>query len=345
MKKISIRSKWISLNEYLDILHRLPSTQSTIYHQSLWLKSVSSGFGVSIKCVATVDLNDKLLAITPFMSTNKWPFRLLGSPLSGLFTEFMGPIFLHQTSHKDSLSILQSQENLARSVTHYIEWGVQNSQDRELFSEVFDNLGYDYIARPTIVLDLLQGEDDLWKSLKGRSRNMIRKSKKSGVRAIIVKPTPEWMTSYYEMLEQTYSKQGRKTPHPLSFYLEIVKVAQAGGAYFVSAEVENRSIAQAIFLLNNKQMLFFSGTSNSEGMKLAANSLIQWKAICKAISDGVYSYDMGGLGVPSIDKFKRSFGGVEITHHRWVYKPFLLRIIEPVAIWLSKKGLIKIGRS
>jgi hypothetical protein len=345
MKKVSVKSKWIDLDEYLDLLKCFPSTQVTIYHQSLWLGSVSSGFGVSIKCIATFNLNGNLEAVTPFMSTNKWPFRLLGSPLSGLFTEFMGPIFMHQDSNENHATILQSQSNLARSQAHYVEWGVQSSLSKKFFFDTFNAQGYDYISRPTIVLDLLQGEDNLWTKLKGRSRNMIRKSKKSGVRAIIVKPTPEWMTSYYEMLEQTYSRQGRKTPHPLSFYLRIVEIAKAGKAYCISAEFENRSVAKAIFLINNKQMFYFSGTSNNEGMKLAANSLVQWKAICTAISDDVHLYDMGGLGVPSIDKFKRSFGGEEVAHHRWVYKTLLFRIIEPIAIWLSKKGLIKIGKS
>ena len=87
-------------------------------------------------------------------------------------------------------------------------------------------------------------------------------------------------------------------------------------------------------------MMYFSGVSNSIGMKLAASSLIQWKAMQNAIDIELIDYDMGGLGVDSIDKFKRSFGGKDIYHSKWLYRSKTFKILEPIALWLSRKGLI-----
>jgi hypothetical protein len=78
-------------------------------------------------------------------------------------------------------------------------------------------------------------------------------------------------------------------------------------------------------------------------MTLAATSLLQWHAIKEAIHLGVSEYDMGGLGVPSIDKFKRSFGGRDFTHSRWVYRSSLFGLAEPLALWAARKGWLRLG--
>lgn len=80
-------------------------------------------------------------------------------------------------------------------------------------------------------------------------------------------------------------------------------------------------------------------------MRLAAPSLIQWHAIQSAISKEITGYDMGGLGVDSIDKFKRSFGGFEVQHSRWVCRSKLFNLIEPLGRWLARKGVIGLGGS
>ena len=174
---------------------------------------------------------------------------------------------------------------------------------------------------------------------------MIRKSEKSGVSVETVTPTQEWAEGYYAMLRATFERQGRAVPHPISFFRQLVAVAVAerGEVRLISAYHDGEVIASTIFLVDNTRMLYLSGTANAQGMKLAANSLIQWHAIRTAIEDGITLYDMGGLGVPSIDKFKRSFGGQDLSHHRWVHRTYLFRLAEPLARWAKSKGLLRIG--
>ena len=90
-------------------------------------------------------------------------------------------------------------------------------------------------------------------------------------------------------------------------------------------------------------MLYLSGTANYKGMKFAANSLIQWYAISEAIASGCEQYDMGGLGIDSIDKFKKSFGGKVVSEKRWVYRARIYSMVEPIALWALKKGFIGLG--
>ena len=85
-----------------------------------------------------------------------------------------------------------------------------------------------------------------------------------------------------------------------------------------------------------------SGTSNEKDLKSTSNSSIQWAAIKAALNDSVKKYDMGGLGIKSIDRFKRSFGGKETTTYRWIYRKSLFNIVEPIARYAFNKGWIKL---
>jgi len=339
-------SKWIDLEEYFDYLKGFSNTTVSVYYQSIWLNLIQASFGVKARGLVTLNSEGHLLAITPVMLSQKGPFKLLGSPLSGLNTSYSGPLFIDQLSIKQKENIIYSQHKLTLMIGSYIEWGINSPQSNPpLYLNKIENLGYTHIERKTLVLDISIGEENLWMSFKGRARTSIRKAKKCGVIVKVANSSEQWFMAYYEMLGNTFNKQNKVNPHPEIFFKNIQSLVDAGEAYCVQAEFEGRIIAAAIFLMDNKNLLYLSGTSNDEGMRYSASSLIQWKAMCLALSFGIINYDMNGLGIASIDKFKRGFGGREITNHRWVYKTKAFKAIEPIAKWMTSKGYIKIGRN
>jgi hypothetical protein len=338
-------SKWVSFKQYCELVDCGSFCNVSMYHDPVWLEVVREGFNVEIKVMSTVRRDGKLLALTPYMVITKGPFHLYGSPLKGMYTEFSGPIYIMDISDDERFQILESQHQMLLRNAHYLEFGEKNGEGT-LSGNALSQLGYEHTLRASILIEISIGKDNVWNNFQGRARNMIRKSIKSGVTAHSVTPTRRWVQNYYSMLSVTFKKQGRSMPHPLSFYQQLICLAEAGYVLCVSAEIDGRNISNAIFLIDkdSNRMLYLSGTANIEGMKLAASSLIQWHAICEAIAIGLNHYDMGGLGVASIDKFKRSFGGQEIFHHRWVYKSRLFGLIEPIALWAIGKGLIRMGR-
>lgn len=330
------------MDDYCKHLAGFLGKRVSIYHRLPWLKAISNGFGVKVCGMISTDQDGTLLAVTPFIIIKKGPFRLIGSPLSGMYTEFSGPVFVDGLCQHDQIKVLKSQHKLASLSGHYIEWGVKDGGN-ELFNNTLLQWGYSYTARPTLLINLSLGKDNVWSNFQGRARNMVRKSDKSGVITRTVKPTKVWINTYYEVLQETFMRQGLAPPHPLSFYQQITEIAETEEVLCVSGEIDGRLIAGAIFLIDRKRMLYLSGASNPMGMKLAANSSLQWHAICEAIAIGVNEYDMGGLGLASIDKFKRSFGGHEIFHHRWVYRTRLFSLVEPIALWAVGKGMLSLG--
>ena len=120
------------------------------------------------------------------------------------------------------------------------------------------------------------------------------------------------------------------------------RVLQKGLVLCFSADIGDVNVANSIFLRDRRRMMYLSGTSNSDGLKSAASSLIQWEAIKTAVEEGIDVYDLGGIGIQSIDKFKKSFGGFEIQRTRWSYRSWSFGLIEPIGIWAREKGLIGI---
>jgi CelD/BcsL family acetyltransferase involved in cellulose biosynthesis len=336
----SMKSEWISREQYQENLAEFPAAEAAIYHRLPWLDAIANGFGADIRFARGTGADGKTLALTPFMCKKKGPFRLIGTPLSGMYTEFAGPLFREGATPEAEISVMTALHRLVEKSSSYIEWGSKGEQP---WGGILTSFGYHKITRSTLLIDLSPGENAVWSSFEGRARNMTRKAEKAGVVARILQPDEQWIIGYYEMLRATFASQGFAVPHPLSFYRQIITLSAAGIARCVVAEIEGKMVAGCIFLIDDKRMLYLSGVSNEQGMTLAATSLLQWHAIKEAIQLGVPEYDMGGLGVPSIDKFKRSFGGRDFAHTRWVYRSRLFGLAEPLALWAARKGWLSLG--
>lgn len=335
-----METKLITIKEYIALLKNSNEGHITMYHESLWLEVISNSFNSELMIAVTLDDKGQILALTPYMNLKKGLFSLIGSPLSGLYTELTGPIFKEGSTEKE-IEVILSQINFLKTRAQYIEISIPNNV--VLTEEDCKKNSLRQEIHKSISINLKKEKEDIWNDFEGRARNMIRKSEKNHVSVSEVTPTIEWMEKYYLMLNHTFSSQKKVTPHPFIFFKELIKLHSQGKVICFSAFKEGINIANAIFLNDRSRLLYLSGTSNQEGMKTAANSLIQWQAIQSAIDIGVQEYDMGGLGIGSIDKFKRSFGGEEIQRRRLVYRSTIFSLLEPLARWAREKGIISVS--
>lgn len=338
-----IKNEWIDLEQYLTYLAQICSEEITVFHQLPWLKALSRGFSCKLQFLRTYNSN-LTLALTPFMIQRKGPFSLIGSPLSGMYTESAGPVFEKDTDEALTNKIVALQHEYISSGKHYIEWGLTGADfGTNHWTKSLLEKEYTLDLKPSLLIDLSMGETTVWTGFKSRARNMIRKAEKSNLRVKNVAPDEEWINQYYNLLRDTFEKQGLAVPHPLSFFQQIPSLVDEGLAICMDVKLEGRIIAGSIFIIDKRRMIYLSGVATRDGMRLAAPSLIQWSAIKLAISNDIKHYDLGGLGIESIDKFKRSFGGSEIFHTRLVFSSKIFKLIEPFGRWLHKKGLLSLG--
>ena len=111
---------------------------------------------------------------------------------------------------------------------------------------------------------------------------------------------------------------------------------------FISARKDGILVSGGVFLIDRHRMVFHSGSSTKLGYDLAASSLVQWAAINEGHSRGLIGYDLGGIGIDTIDKFKQSFGGTPIYHHRSVFTSKFLKRGTRFAHWLASKGILRV---
>jgi len=336
-----IKSEWIKYSEYINLLQTFDATPN-LYQKNDWLDLIRDGFNCELRFIKT-SYNSEIYALTPLIYNKKGPFKMIGSPLRGFFTEFIGILFKNDVSNELIQKIINSQYLLMSGNFDYIEFVNKSSTNIEIISNAFNSLNLEEVLKPSLLINIDINKDDLWKSFTGRARNMVRKAQKSDIEVNDIRPSIDWIDEYYDLLIETFKKQNLRPPHPKSFYLQVKNLYEKRSAIFIEVIYKQKMIAASIFLLDDKRMMYLSGVSDREGMRYAATSLIQWHAMKIALNLNISRYDMGGLGVKSIDKFKKSFGGEEIYHHKWTYRSKFFKFLEPIALWLAKKGFLRMG--
>lgn len=331
----------LSFSEYVSFVSHFED--ASLYHGESWQNVVSDGFNTNIFGLLTTSPGGYEVALTPVMGIRKGFLSLVGSPLRGMYTEYAGPLFARGIDKEEKHQTVISQHaQLKRMGASYIEWGARGGEDTEVYEHMHALCNHGYMHAPwsTYLVDLGQGLDRVWKGFESRARNMVRKAEKNGVVVRTISPTENDVTNYYNMLRQTFRRQGRRPPHPFPFFQAIRShLAPAGLLRFMVAEKGSRLVAGALFLCHGRRMVYLSGSSTEEGGRLAANSLIQWIAMRQAADNGIVEYDLGGAGVhAAIDKFKASFGGKPSVHHRWVYRSWPIQLMEPIYRRLADKG-------
>ncbi len=338
------KSKLISLVEYQSLLRKLNVETKTFYQTREWLQSLENGLNVSVNVVCSQLGDGNPVALTPFCFKRVGPIGVCGSPLRGTHTGSLGPIFLDNKADNAIVDgVIQSQHKLLLDNNHLIEWRWNKDCFQSKFvSRALAKLGYEAVPKLTNVIDLSVGQDEIWIRMEGRARNAIRKSQKLDVGIKWVKPDEEWVKSYYKMLSKVYSRQNKVSPHPFTLYQSLADPTLVKNVKFVEALHRGVRVSCAIFLVDEENLTYFSGASSQLGYKLSANSLLQWSAITMGIGLGLKAYDLGGLGISSIDKFKKSFGGQESESMTWRYRSKTYSLVEPLGMFLAERGFIKL---
>lgn len=318
--------------------------RGSIFHSLAWRHVLEEGFGTRFTVIASRS-QGKLMAILPFHSRTRFGIRFLGSPLSGTFSLYMGPLTANDCEPKRLLAVWKSQLAALRATrAQYVEIGSDiagvslDDMNRECGA-----MGFEYQPRASLELSLVGTDDSLWACLDGRARNMIRKAQKSGVTAGVEPITPVLLEEYYDMIERTFASRKMRTPHGLNAYRALYRhVNPTDKLAFVGARSEAQLVSGGLFLMDRTRMIFHSGGSTQAGLLKAAASLVQWEAIREARRRELAAYDFGGTGVQSIDRFKKSFGGRPVIHHRWVYMAPLLKRFRAIGMWAHRRGFLRV---
>jgi hypothetical protein len=208
--------------------------------------------------------------------------------------------------------------------------------DRVIFKDCknkIDAPGFSREETTTLVIDLAQDLDSIWKNMSRTScRYEIHRAEKEGIKVKINQNFED-----YIKIDKLFSKAKKR--RSLNLTREFLKKS---GILFV-AELNGEILGGYFYLRDDYNMEPLSNPSkrlNVDNKKSSlvgmGNRLIIWEAIKYAKEKGIKEYDFGGYYTgeekdeqkEKINMFKRSFGGKLVTRYNYrkdysiIYKLF-----------------------
>ncbi len=283
-----------------------PYANRTLFHRRTWLDYLEASQNISLRQWRVSD-HGRLVGYFCGGLLRKGPFKILGSPLRGWGTNFMGPV------GDDSLSspaFLAGLEKLAREQS----LSMVELESRALDATALSADHYEPVTTATFVVDITPSNTELmWRRLDSQRRSGILKAQRCG---IVVEQAHDAAIAddFYDQYLEVMREKNLLPPYPRSRpKLLFHHLADAGLLIALRARNANGDVvATGLFPHDDTTLYFWGGASVSEGYKTNANEYLHWSAMTLGAERGLRSYDMCGNGL-----FKKKFGGQLLAVRRW----------------------------
>ena len=191
--------------------------------------------------------------------------------------------------------------------------GINRVEIRELCSAADDDSSSSEV---TMLLDLPESEELLWKKIGQRVRNKIRNTERAGL-------VPSWgrdqVTELYDIYAANMGRLG--TPvHARAFVDEILSVF-GERADILTVRFEGQAVAAMLVLKHADIWIDPIVSSRSEFNHMNPNMLLHWEALRQATLAGAKLFDFGRSKVGSgTHRFKRQWGSraVPLDYHSYI---------------------------
>lgn len=314
----SYRVELVEPAQWDDLVRRFPNY--TVFHTLAWLQTLQAAYSLKLMLCQALAGN-RCVAVWPLLNTRKGLLKVIGSPLPGWSTTYMGPLFCADTDIPTVLAAFFNHRAF-RGYAYFACKVIDQSRPVDL-----ESFGFSPVLKyQTYRLDLTRSADELWSNFRRECRNHIRKAQKLGVE-VRLESDASFIDEYWAMSVETFAKANVQPSHSKGLIEELWEQSHTasngslGPALFLSAFHNGRRVATLVLLADQHTMYYWGGASFLEFRHLSAHNLLQWEAIREAQRRGLRIYDFisttGGPG-----KFKESFGprAVDIATH-WERTP------------------------
>lgn len=232
---------------------------------------------------------------------------------------------------------------------HPFIWNVDLEAIRKIFKDNgFERIDY-YIYEATMLIDLKQSEDEIFKKFENRGKEAIRQSERRGITAKQVELNEENLASFYKLYSDT-CKRTLIIPEALSIIKAIIKMYEhTYKVLLFIAFYEERPVCSFVaFDCYSCLSLIYQGSeyANDIPKRRPANGLY-WFTIKWAKENGYKWFDLAGVNAnpmpgsksEGIRLYKRQFGGLYVEfpgNFEFVNRPFLKFIITKILPMYSK---------
>ena len=309
------------------LVQRFPDC--TVFHTSPWLDSLAAVTGAKpLLLRATVD--GDCVGVWPVLVLRKAVLRILGSPLPGWSTPYLGPLFAPEA---DVPAVLRA--FLAHPALRRHAFFACRVLDRRRPVDL-GALGFSQVTRfETYRLSLTRDEEVLWSNLDPECRRLVRKAQKLGV-VVSTEEDEGFMEPFWAMTVETFAKRGVAPAYSKELLLELWKrLHPVGGIEVCSAFLDGKRLGSQMMALDGRAAYGIALVSDQARIReIPSNQILLWETIRRVKAKGLEEFDfVSTLGGPG--RFKRTFGptAVHVATH-WERCPN--RLMRELRTWYER---------
>lgn len=210
---------------------------------------------------------------------------------------------------------------------------------------LFDKAPSDAIKIPfgSHVSELSQTEEELWKHVHSKHRNVIRRAEKEGV--TIKKGGRELLEDYLKMDMETWDRSNKQS-NGAGFYEDFLSISEENAIIYIAYK-ENEPQGGAIYLYNKAMSYYMFGASINRP-ETGSMNLLQWKAMLDMKEQNVQKFSFVGCRIDEdpdskyhgIQRFKERFGGELIQGYMFkvICNPLMYKLFTRLTYIKNNKG-------
>ena len=273
-----------------------------IFHTPEWISFVAECQGAE-PVLATVTDGGTPVGHFTGLITKKYGLRILGSPMAGWTTSYLGFNLDPAVPRRPALEALIPFAFGELGCAHL------EIRDRFLAESQLGGLGLSWDSAPTAVIDLSPSEDALFGAMAGACRRNIRKAAKSGVVVEEVHGDPAFAEEFYDQLRDVFAKQNLVPTYSVERVRSLIRHLEPAGRILLlrARDAEGRCIATAVMPWYHRTMYFWGGASYRPDQHLRPNEALIWYALRWAKERGVTEFDFVGGNA-----YKAKYGTTEV---------------------------------
>ncbi|SFS18053.1 Acetyltransferase (GNAT) domain-containing protein [Agrococcus baldri] len=248
---------------------------------------------------------------------------------------------------EDGLLVVKIEPHLERTperINELVALGLEQSRDMQVMTH-------------TVVLDLAQGEEELFASFSQMIRRQVRGATKKGYRVERPEPTQLTFDRMHAMMLTVAGGKGMAGMRERAYYDEFwgAFTANGTGRFYFGYDDDSGDPQAGIFVTTaGRTVVYKDGGSRPDRKINGGSALLLWTAMQDAIADGKLAFDLAGTPPPDrvddpthpfhgLAQFKLRFGPISsfLPSFDLVLQPMRHRLWERVVRrieWRIKKG-------
>ncbi len=265
------------------------------YHLIGWREVIKRTYGHVGNYISAIDNYGKIHGLLPLVMIKS---RIFGNSLTSLpFVDYAGLI---SNNNETSEAIIKSSMDFAQSN------GLEFVELRQLKQSEGDFVNS--TLKVTLVIELPDNEEALFKSLSSERRNRVKKARNSGLSVELV--GPEMLPIFFKIWSENMRDLGSPA-HSYDFFKNILEIF-SDSSNIMLVKYNDEYIGGAISLFYKEKLALPWVSSLRKTFHLYPNNILYWEAMLYAISRGFRFFDFGRSTIGSgTYTFKKRWGAEE----------------------------------